>query len=343
MKIKNIDEFFPKIINLRGYEYFGQRRISDVFTDGNRVFSHVLGEKTYNTTLTIEKDYLVKGTCTCPYYQSQKSCKHMAALAYYINNNANNITVKPDLATVVKNMSKQELQMNLLKLLKNDFNYRVIGFDYLTKIDKNIQIFCNYIDYLFKKNFFVKNKEKVQGMLLEISAYSLPKAYYLLLYILKKDPVIFYQEALDFIDISIIHYKDDTSTSIIYDLIRINDDYLEGFINIYIKNHQIKFIKEIIKYVEELIKYDDGVKYKKFKLRLLLNVDSEIAKKYSRYNLDKGKLFLNTYLSLEKDYEDVLLDYLYNYNQDFITKKADIIAALERSSRKDIVEKVKEF
>lgn len=73
---------FPSAIIKRGRDYFQEGRVISLNHDGNRVAAIVEGsDEEYEVTLTFGKDgyTLLKGGCTCPYYDD---CKHMVAVLY---------------------------------------------------------------------------------------------------------------------------------------------------------------------------------------------------------------------------------------------------------------------
>ena len=73
---------FPSTIIKRGKIYFQEGRVLSLNHSGNKVTAVVEGsEEDYEVSLTFGKDgyTLIKGGCTCPYYDD---CKHMVAVLY---------------------------------------------------------------------------------------------------------------------------------------------------------------------------------------------------------------------------------------------------------------------
>ena len=86
MKIDFEHEFLDHILS-RGYEYFINDTVSNVEINGNDVSAIVRGNQDYKVNLKIIDNFFAGGECTCPYYESNDYCKHMAAVLYYLNEN----------------------------------------------------------------------------------------------------------------------------------------------------------------------------------------------------------------------------------------------------------------
>ena len=85
MKIDFEDDFEERILQ-RGYNYYLEGLVDDVFVDGNTISASVDGTEVYSVEVTIDRKKVVDSYCTCPYFEDNGECKHIAALLYYINN-----------------------------------------------------------------------------------------------------------------------------------------------------------------------------------------------------------------------------------------------------------------
>lgn len=352
--INNIKEFFTNIIYVRGLEYYQKGNVYDVFSSGNNVYGHIKGEVIYNTRITVENHKVTSSSCNCPYYTKDTPCKHAAALSLYEDNYNVKKSDQRNINDIIENMSKAELKYYLYllvgkrsnKALKENqlnINREILSLNFIAEIDDNVELFENYIDNLLQNDLFTNQSTCIFNLLLKIAGMDLQKAYYLLSYIVTKDPLCFYAKALEFIDVTMIYYNNDTSISLVIDIIKTNDKYLESIINIYLKNNRRKLVEEIIDYLDSLILTSDSIFYKNMKLRAFLSYDKLLAKAYAKNNIDKGFMFLKTYVSIEPNYEKVVLDYLNNYNDDFITTFDELIDVLKESSKSDIQKIIKEI
>ena len=77
------------IIVQRGEYYYLSGRVQNIRHDGNTYTADIFGTEDYETSVEIVNDELVSCSCTCPY--DRGICKHVAALLFAIENEANGI------------------------------------------------------------------------------------------------------------------------------------------------------------------------------------------------------------------------------------------------------------
>ncbi len=140
MKIDFEHEFLDHILS-RGYEYFINDTVSNVEINGNDVSAIVRGNQDYKVNLKIIDNFFAGGECTCPYYESNDYCKHMAAVLYYLNENK---LWKPNgqynLQDIVDKVNQKDLRKFLYNNLINNtvlFNrFRLEFINYFPKLSK---------------------------------------------------------------------------------------------------------------------------------------------------------------------------------------------------------------
>lgn len=127
MKIDFKKDFNDYGILSRGFEYYTEKRVKDVFFKGNITTAKVLGNDAYDVSVEIDNGLFIDGDCTCPYASNGSHCKHMAALLYYLENeniagNNNCITIEERIRNCLKTINKVELDDFLVELLAEDRN-----------------------------------------------------------------------------------------------------------------------------------------------------------------------------------------------------------------------------
>ena len=125
MKIDFKKDFNDYGILSRGFEYYTEKRVKDVFFKGNITTAKVLGNDTYDVSVEVDNGLFIDGDCTCPYASNGSYCKHMAALLYYLENeniagNNNYITIEERIRNCLKTINKAELDDFLVELLAED-------------------------------------------------------------------------------------------------------------------------------------------------------------------------------------------------------------------------------
>ncbi len=138
MKIYFEKDFKERILQ-RGYDYYLEGLVNDVFVDGNTISASVDGTQVYNVEVTIDDNEVVDSYCSCPYFEDNGECKHIVALLYYISNNA---VIKYDKET----SKKQNIKDVLNKIDVNDLKSFLV--DLLNSNERIYDIFRkNYMNY----------------------------------------------------------------------------------------------------------------------------------------------------------------------------------------------------
>ncbi len=83
--IKNLENVSKKIIS-RGKVYFLADKVKDIRHEDNEYQAKVIGNDSYDVSLSLNGDKLVSYSCSCPF---PALCKHVVALLYAIEDNEN--------------------------------------------------------------------------------------------------------------------------------------------------------------------------------------------------------------------------------------------------------------
>lgn len=75
------EEFAPWIL-ARGQTYFSEGRVSKIRQDGGVITASVAGTQRYTVEIEFSGELAVYMECDCPYCQSGRPCKHIAAVFY---------------------------------------------------------------------------------------------------------------------------------------------------------------------------------------------------------------------------------------------------------------------
>ncbi|MBP1545392.1 MAG: SWIM zinc finger family protein [Oscillospiraceae bacterium] len=89
MKWKNL---FSKTILNRGYNYFCDCAVADMNYSDNVLNAVVSGSEDYDVEITLSGDEIEDMYCSCPYAEDGNYCKHMAAVLYEWEENADKCT-----------------------------------------------------------------------------------------------------------------------------------------------------------------------------------------------------------------------------------------------------------
>lgn len=143
MKIDFEREFNDYILR-KGYDYYLDNKVCDVSQKDDFIIATVKGTDNYKVALRIDDDSFVDGGCSCPYSNSGKYCKHMAALLYYLNENDNIIdnsnSNNYDLKNIINNVDDKKLRKFIYDGLMNDSSllnkFRVEFSDNFPKLSK---------------------------------------------------------------------------------------------------------------------------------------------------------------------------------------------------------------
>lgn len=104
---------FKDHILYRGIDYYDRHLVKDVTIGDERVTGIVSGTKDYNVEIVRENEEIVDMSCTCPYAVSGNSCKHMAAVLFYLKSNEPNSTVENQEDSIKRLVGKADI--NVLK------------------------------------------------------------------------------------------------------------------------------------------------------------------------------------------------------------------------------------
>lgn len=80
--MKNWKKLFASRILNRGYEYYIDDLVEDLYRDGDTVYATVNGADDYEVEITLYGGEVEDMFCSCPYAEDGNYCKHMAAVLY---------------------------------------------------------------------------------------------------------------------------------------------------------------------------------------------------------------------------------------------------------------------
>lgn len=104
---------FKDHILYRGMDYYDRHLVKDVTIGDERITGIVSGTKDYNVEIVRENKEIVDMSCTCPYASSGNSCKHMAAVLFYMNQHERKSTVESHDDSIKRLV--EEADINVLK------------------------------------------------------------------------------------------------------------------------------------------------------------------------------------------------------------------------------------
>ncbi|WP_346938485.1 hypothetical protein [uncultured Clostridium sp.] len=131
MNINNFERNIDRTILDRGYNYFDEGSVIDVYNQGdNEYVFEVEGNEVYEVTVKIdEAGEILYSSCDCP-YDFGPVCKHQVA-AYFelfelINSNTSKkeVTKQPEINEVLNKLSKEELINIIVHITKADTTLR---------------------------------------------------------------------------------------------------------------------------------------------------------------------------------------------------------------------------
>lgn len=84
----DFEDYFDSNILHRGYAYYQENRILDIWYQENHVYAYIDGSQIYKVEFEIKNNKIKKYYCSCPYAEGYEyGCKHMAAVLYYLRDN----------------------------------------------------------------------------------------------------------------------------------------------------------------------------------------------------------------------------------------------------------------
>ena len=109
----NLKEIFESDVLTRGRRYYNNDCVQFVYKNKKGYEATVYGRHAYEVTINIDKDENIENmSCTCA-YATNDTCKHMAALLYYLENNIN-IEGKPE-GENTKNEYKKKIKNTIFE------------------------------------------------------------------------------------------------------------------------------------------------------------------------------------------------------------------------------------
>lgn len=131
MNINNFEKHINKTILDRGYDYYNEGNIVEIYNQGdNEYIFQVQGSEDYQVTVKIDENgEILYSNCDCP-YDFGPICKHQVA-AYFqlleiINSKSESgkskkeITKQPEIKEVLNNLSKEDLIDIIIDLVQKD-------------------------------------------------------------------------------------------------------------------------------------------------------------------------------------------------------------------------------
>ena len=122
--MNNWKQLFESQILDRGYAYYTDGLVEDLFRDGNKITANVSGTEDYEVEITFDGNEIEELFCTCPYAEDGFYCKHMAAVLYELEE-MKEVPVKhdsenQDISEIVNSADDQYVRDFLAKILKEN-------------------------------------------------------------------------------------------------------------------------------------------------------------------------------------------------------------------------------
>lgn len=105
----------------RGHDYFHTAAVADVTQRGNVLTAHVQGSDyaPYQIVVDLHADgHIEKAQCSCPYTGSGY-CKHIVAVLLTVLHDADEVAVKPELATLLADLTDTQLRHIILAVAED--------------------------------------------------------------------------------------------------------------------------------------------------------------------------------------------------------------------------------
>ena len=122
--MNNWKQLFESQILDRGYAYYTDGLVEDLFRDGNKITANVSGTEDYEVEITFDGNEIEELFCTCPYAEDGFYCKHMAAVLYELED-MKEVPVKhdsenQDISEIVNSADDQYVRDFLATILKEN-------------------------------------------------------------------------------------------------------------------------------------------------------------------------------------------------------------------------------
>lgn len=83
---KSYEDLFDEKIKERGRKYYFEDKIKRIRKYTNRCTGKLFGRNIYNVSVSFDNNLKIKSMhCTCPYFKSNNTCKHLYAFLYKID------------------------------------------------------------------------------------------------------------------------------------------------------------------------------------------------------------------------------------------------------------------
>ena len=110
------ETYFQKRILNRGYNYYLDGYVEDIYRTNKKIKAVVYGTHHYHVEITLNGDCVEDMSCDCPYAQDGYNCKHMAAVLFEWERRVSHPEI--DNSEIIDNASDDDIRAFLLHLLK---------------------------------------------------------------------------------------------------------------------------------------------------------------------------------------------------------------------------------
>lgn len=122
--MNNWKQMFTSKILDRGYAYYTDGLVEDLFRDGDTITAVVNGTEDYEVAIIFDGNEIEELFCTCPYAEDGFYCKHMAAVLYELEDTkevpVKNNSANQDITEMVNSADEQYVRDFLANILKEN-------------------------------------------------------------------------------------------------------------------------------------------------------------------------------------------------------------------------------
>lgn len=122
--MNNWKQMFTSKILDRGYAYYTDGLVEDLFRDGDTITAVVNGTEDYEVAIIFDGNEIEELFCTCPYAEDGFYCKHMAAVLYELEDtkevSVKNNSANQDITEMVNSADEQYVRDFLANILKEN-------------------------------------------------------------------------------------------------------------------------------------------------------------------------------------------------------------------------------
>lgn len=349
MKIDFENEFLDYILS-RGYEYCKMNKVSNITINNDLISATVNGDKDYKVNLEIKDNTFIDGDCSCPYFETNGYCKHMAAVLYYLSDNkickTNN---NYNLENIVNKIAEKDLRKFLYNNLENNNGllnrFRVEFSNYFPKLSKenyrnkiykainNCYDCRGFIDYNNTSNYENVMYEFTEEARKLVDDEDYETAFIIITVILDSIPntniddsngstSLVAEEAIEII-FDILDVVDDKNSAI---LKKIMDYVIDEVKTANLYNYGIDLKQILARFIDDRLYLDD------IQTSLEIALDNSRDKKYFHSRQDYVEYLIKIYeLKGEKDQKIKILE-KYSYDTDVFLKYIDELIKNNNSS-----------